>query len=126
MDYPLLNVFLTMMWFFLWVLWLMLLFHVIADIFRDDTLGGWAKAGWAVFVVVLPFLGVFVYLIVRGKAMGEREGARERHREAVQYGTVGGGGRRQADELAQLADLKNHGDLTAEEYDRAKSRVLAG
>lgn len=126
MDYPLLNVFLTMMWFFLWILWLMLLFHVIADIFRDDTLGGWAKAGWAVFVVVLPFLGVFVYLIVRGKAMGEREVARERHRETVQYGTAGGRGPRQADELAQLADLKNHGDLTAEEYDRAKSRVLAG
>ncbi|WP_165495256.1 SHOCT domain-containing protein [Actinomadura roseirufa] len=124
MDYPLLNAFLTMMWFFLWILWIMLLFRVIGDIFRDDGLGGWAKAGWAVFVLVLPFLGVFVYLIARGKAMGERETARERRREARLYGAA-----RPADEagkLAQLAELKNHGDLTQEEYERAKSRVLVG
>src|SRR5690606_32247369 len=69
-DYPLLNIFLTMMWFFLWILWLMLLFRVIVDIFRDDALSGWAKAGWSIFVIVLPLLGVFVYLVARGKGMG--------------------------------------------------------
>ena len=72
-DYPLLNVFWTTMWFFLWILWFMLLFRVLGDVFRDDGLSGWAKAGWCVFVVVLPFLGIFVYLIARGRGMGERE-----------------------------------------------------
>jgi Phospholipase_D-nuclease N-terminal len=66
MSYPLLNVFLTMMWFFLWVLWIYLLIRVIADIFRSRDLGGWAKAGWLAFVIILPFLGVFGYLIARG------------------------------------------------------------
>lgn len=115
-DYPLLNLFWTMLWFFIWILWLMLLFRVFADVFRDDSLSGWAKAGWSVLVIVLPFLGVFVYLIVRGGDMGERETAWLRHR-------VHGGGK--ADELVRLADLKNHGDLTTEEYERAKASVLA-
>ena len=95
---PLLDVFFTMMWFFLWVLWLFLLFRVITDIFRSRDLGGWGKAGWLVFVIVLPFLGVLVYLIARGHKMAEpgrypgagtgpgvprlrpRRGARRRHR----------------------------------------------
>src|SRR5262245_52324397 len=72
-DYPVLGVFLTALWVFLWVLWIFLLFRVVADIFRDDALTGWAKAGWLFFVVVLPFLGVFVYLVARGKGMGMRE-----------------------------------------------------
>ena len=70
---PLLDVFLTMMWFFLWVLWLFLLFRVIVDIFRSRDLGGWGKAGWLVFTIVLPFLGVLVYLIARGGKMADRE-----------------------------------------------------
>ena len=65
-SYPLLNVFLTMMWFFPWALWLFLLFWIILDIFRSRDLSGWAKAGWLIFVIVLPFLGVLVYLIARG------------------------------------------------------------
>ncbi|MGN9840106.1 SHOCT domain-containing protein [Nonomuraea sp. H19] len=128
-DYPLLNIFATMMWFFLWVVWLMLLFQVFGDLFRDDTVSGWAKAGWSIFVIVLPLLGVFVYLIVRGKGMGRREVAAMRERESRYYEaaerraadrTTG-----QADELTRLADLKNHGELTPEEYERAKAKVLA-
>jgi hypothetical protein len=75
---PLLDVFLTMMWFFLWVLWVLwffLLFRVIMDVFRSHDLGGWGKAGWLVFVIVLPFLGVFVYLIARGHKMADRDAA---------------------------------------------------
>ncbi|MET7900761.1 SHOCT domain-containing protein [Streptomyces sp. NPDC005336] len=126
MDYPLLNVFWTTMWVFLWVLWLFLLFRVFTDLFRDDSLGGWAKAGWTAFVILLPFLGVFVYLIARGREMGRREmkraeQAEEELREFVR--TTAGAGR--AEELSRLVELKNHGDLTAEEYERAKAKVLA-
>ncbi|NEE58592.1 SHOCT domain-containing protein, partial [Streptomyces sp. SID8455] len=64
-DYPLLNLFLTMLYLFFWVLWFFLLFKVITDLFRDHTLNGWAKAGWLIFVILLPYLGVLVYLIVR-------------------------------------------------------------
>ncbi|WP_051831031.1 PLDc N-terminal domain-containing protein [Streptomyces violens] len=72
-DYPILGVFWTMFLLFLWVMWFVLLFHVIADVFRDDRLNGWAKAGWIVFVLVLPFLGVLVYVAVRGRGMGRRK-----------------------------------------------------
>ncbi|MER6950315.1 SHOCT domain-containing protein [Nonomuraea sp. NPDC000554] len=126
MDYPLLNVLLTMMWFFLWVVWFMLLFRVIADIFHDDSMGGWAKAGWTIFAIILPFLGVLIYLIVRGKQMGEREIAWARGSEARYYAAAGGVTQPtdQADQLTRLAELKNHGDLTQEEYERAKAKVL--
>ncbi|HUK71281.1 MAG TPA: PLDc N-terminal domain-containing protein [Streptosporangiaceae bacterium] len=71
-SYPMLNLFLTMMWFFLWALWLFLLFWIFLDIFRSRDLSGWAKAGWLIFVIVLPYLGVFIYLIARGGSMQER------------------------------------------------------
>ncbi|MET9891228.1 SHOCT domain-containing protein [Streptomyces sp. NPDC006465] len=126
-DYPLLNVFWSMMWFFLWILWFMLLFRVIGDVFRDDGLSGWGKAGWCVFVVIVPFLGIFVYLIARGRGMGEREMQRmQRNQEDMNSyiretaGTTG-----KADELAKLADLKTHGHITAEEFETAKAKVLA-
>ncbi|SEK63569.1 SHOCT domain-containing protein [Nonomuraea pusilla] len=136
-EYPILSVFLTMLWFFLWVMWLMLLFWVFADIFRDDTLGGWAKAGWSVFVIILPFLGVFVYLVARGRGMGERQAALAQRKEeafrayvqqAAAEGRTGGGAAGPgagADELTKLASLRDHGDLTEEEYQRAKAKVLA-
>ncbi|MFF0521690.1 PLD nuclease N-terminal domain-containing protein [Actinomadura nitritigenes] len=129
MNYPLLNVFLTMMWVFLWVLWFVLLFRVISDLFRDDSLSGWAKAAWTVFVIVLPFLGVFTYLIVRGGGMGEREIGHLREREAryreaaARIAPRTGGN---AEELARLAELKAHGDLTSDEFERAKTKVLTG
>lgn len=129
MNYPLLNVFLTMMWFFLWILWFVLLLRVITDIFRDDTLSGWAKAGWSIFVILLPLLGVLVYLIVRGDGMGDREIAWWRGQQARYYASAGGDTAQatgKADELARLAELKNHGDLTAEEYEHAKAKVLTG
>jgi hypothetical protein len=77
-NYPLLDAFLTMLWFFLFVLWLFVLFRVILDIFRDDAMSGWAKAGWLTFTILLPYLGVLVYLIVRGHGMGERAEAEAR------------------------------------------------
>jgi hypothetical protein len=126
-DYPLLNVFWTTMWVFLWILWFMLLFRVIGDIFRDDSMSGWGKSGWTVFVVVLPFLGVFVYLIARGRGMGERavERAQQQDEQVRAYIRESAGPTGRAEELSRLAELKNHGDLTPAEYEQAKARVLA-
>ncbi|WP_234329780.1 SHOCT domain-containing protein [Streptomyces viridochromogenes] len=136
MDYPLLNAFLTMLWFFLWVMWFVLLFRVIGDIFRDDTMSGGAKAGWTVFVCVLPFLGVFVYLMARGRGMGERDMRQmqrqeEAFRSYVQEAAAEAPATRatqatHADALAKLAGLHDHGDITDAEYERAKEKVLAG
>ncbi|WP_030693004.1 SHOCT domain-containing protein [Streptomyces globisporus] len=128
-DYPLLSMFWTMLWFFLWILWFILLFRIIGDIFRDDTLGGWGKAGWMVFVILLPFLGVLVYVIARGKTMGRREieHAREKQQAFDDYvrETAGGGDRpSRADELHRLADLRTRGDISEEEFQRAKALVL--
>jgi hypothetical protein len=126
MNYPLLNAFLTMLWLFLLALWFLLLFRVITDVFRDDSLNGWAKAGWTIFVIVLPVVGVLAYLVVRGRGMGDREVAAVRAREARFQAAVAGRVRSQAEELDRLAALKDHGDLTAEEYQRAKAKVLTG
>ncbi|MFE9172296.1 SHOCT domain-containing protein [Streptomyces kebangsaanensis] len=129
-DYPLLSAFWTMLWFGLWVLWFFLLFRIVFDIVRDDDLGGWGKAGWLTFVIVLPFLGVLVYLIARGKAMGQREAAQAqaRRKEFDTYvrETAGGGRPSSTDELAKLSEMRTHGDITEEEFVRAKELVLSG
>ncbi|MER7732071.1 SHOCT domain-containing protein [Streptomyces erythrochromogenes] len=127
-DYPLLNLFWTMLWLFLWIMWFFLLFKIITDIFRDHTMSGWGKAGWLIFVLILPFLGVFVYLIARGKSMGERDMKQMQENEAafkkyVQQAAGPGGG--SADELHKLSALKDKGDITQEEFDRAKAKLLA-
>ncbi|MFJ3922272.1 SHOCT domain-containing protein [Streptomyces sp. NPDC090022] len=130
-DYPLLNAFLTMLWFFLWVLWFMLLFRIIGDIFRDDSLGGWGKTGWTVLVCVVPFLGCFIYLLARGRGMGERQLRQMQEQEKAfrSYVQEAAGDTASvtatADELAKLAGMRNHGDLTAAEYEQAKAKVLA-
>ncbi|MFD9317822.1 SHOCT domain-containing protein [Streptomyces sp. NPDC060053] len=131
-DYPLLSAFWTMLVFFLWVMWFVLLFRVVMDIFRDDELSGWAKTGWLVFCIALPFLGVFVYVIARGKNMGRREirQARDQQQAFDSYiretakGT--GGPSSSVDELARLSEIRARGDITDEEFDKAKKLVLSG
>ncbi|QHC28135.1 SHOCT domain-containing protein [Streptomyces sp. HF10] len=127
-DYPALSVFWSMLAFFLWIMWFVLLFRVVMDIFRDDSMGGVAKAAWLVCVVVLPFLGVFVYLIARGKGMGRREVEQARAqrrafdsyiRETARGGTSG------ADELTRLSEMKARGDITEDEFRKAKDMVFA-
>lgn len=127
MDYPLLNAFLTMLWFFLWVLWFVLLFRIFGDVFRDDSLSGWGKTGWLVLVIILPFLGVFIYVIARGKGMGERElrKARRNEEEFRSYVRETAGTSSTTDELAKLAEMKNNGDISTEEFERAKTKILA-
>ena len=126
-DYPILGAFWTMMWIFLWVLWIMLLFRVIGDIFRDDSMSGWGKTAWTFCVIILPFLGVFVYLIARGQDMGKREQehARAQQQSVDAYIRETAGTTGHADELAKLSDLRNKGALTESEYQHAKEKVLA-
>jgi Short C-terminal domain/Phospholipase_D-nuclease N-terminal len=130
-DYPLMNAFFTMLWFFLWILWFFLLFRIFGDIFRDDSLSGWGKAGWTIFVCILPFLGVFIYLIARGRGMGERDlrqakAQEQAFRAYVQEAAAGTpSGPTKADELAKLASLHQRGDITDAEYEDAKAKVLS-
>ncbi|GAA3506742.1 SHOCT domain-containing protein [Streptomyces prasinosporus] len=131
-DYPLLSAFWTMLVFFLWIMWFILLFRIIVDIFRDDALSGWAKAGWLVFTIVLPFLGVFVYVIARGKNMGRREIAQARAQQEALDSYIRetakdtGGRPSSVDELARLSEIKARGDITDDEFRRAKELVLSG
>jgi hypothetical protein len=127
-DYPLLGFFWSMFIFFLWFAWLILLFRVFADIFRSHDMGGWAKALWSIFVICVPFLGVFVYVIARGHSMTERDIASARQNEAafrtyVQSAAGTGGGT--ADELAKLADLKASGVITDAEFAQQKAKLLS-
>ncbi|MGV9559447.1 SHOCT domain-containing protein [Streptomyces sp. NPDC003401] len=126
-DYPLLSMFWTMLWFFLWIMWFVLLFRIIGDIFRDDSLGGWGKTGWLVFVILLPFLGVFVYVIARGKTMGRREitHARKQQEAFDSYIRETAGGTGRADELDRLSEIRARGDISDEEFRRAKELVLS-
>ena len=127
-DYPVLGVFWSMLWIFLWIAWIVVLFRVIADIFRSHDMGGWGKALWVIFVVVAPFVGVFVYLIARGHSMAERDAGQARAQDAafrsyVQE-TVGSSGGT-ADELSKLADLKERGVITDAEFEAQKAKLLA-
>jgi hypothetical protein len=124
-SYPLLNIFWTMFEFFLWVVWIWLIVMVIIDIFRSRDLSGWAKALWVLFVAVIPLIGVLVYLIARGGAMHERAtqgalGQDQEFRDLGQQYT----GPSTADQLATLADLRDRGVITADEFDREKAKVL--
>ncbi|MEU5637216.1 SHOCT domain-containing protein [Streptomyces rishiriensis] len=130
-DYPLLSVFWSMLLFFLWIMWFVLLFRVVVDIFRDDEMSGWAKAGWLVFTVLLPFLGVFVYVVARGKNMGRREMAQARAQQdafdaRVRAAAGGGGGSSSVAELSRLSEIRARGDITDEEFSRAKELILTG
>jgi ABC-type multidrug transport system fused ATPase/permease subunit len=132
MDHPLLNAFLMMLYFFLWVMWLFLLFRIISDLFRDHELSGWWKTLWLIGLLLLPFLGVMLYLIVRGRSMTERsmrsaQESEQRFQAYVRETAAGdpAAGAGSAEQLSKLAELKRNGDLTQEEFDQAKARVLA-
>jgi hypothetical protein len=124
------QVFWTMLWFFLFFIWIWLLIIVFSDIFRSHDLSGWAKALWIIFVILLPYLGVLVYLIARGNKMAQhaQEAAAAQDAAARQYiqsaVAQGGGGSSSADELAKLADLKAQGVISDAEFESAKAKIL--
>jgi hypothetical protein len=128
-DFGLWDVFISVFWFMLLFAWIMLLFRIMADVFRDDSLSGWGKALWTLFIIFLPWLGVLVYLIVRGGSMNERaikdaQAADARMRAYVQD-AAGSGGGNVASELKELAALRDAGTITPAEYEQAKAKVLA-
>jgi hypothetical protein len=127
-DYPILDFFLTMLYFFLFFIWIWLLVMVFFDIFRSRDLGGGAKALWCIFIIVLPFLVVFVYLIARGGKMHERQAqqAADQQRAFDSYVREAAGtpGADTASQLSKLAELKNQGVLTEEEFQSEKSKLL--
>lgn len=130
-DYPILGLFWTMLMFFLWVAWILLVIRVIADIFRADDMGGWAKAFWTLFVVFLPLLGVLVYLIAHGDDMTKRDVRNARaadaaFRDYVRDAAGTGAGMSSASELAKLAELRDQGVLTDAEFEQQKAKILAG
>ncbi|MET0145690.1 MAG: SHOCT domain-containing protein [Ilumatobacteraceae bacterium] len=118
----------TFLWFFLWIAWLFLLFRVFADIFRSHDLGGWGKALWSIFIILVPFLGTLVYVIARGSGMHERDLKQAKAQQDAfqdyvrQAAAPSGAGA--ADELTKLADLRDKGVISAEEFEQQKAKLL--
>ena len=126
-TYPLLSIFWTMLEFFIFFLWIWLLIVIFGDIFRSRDMGGLAKALWVLFVIIVPYLGVLIYLIARGGKMHERAAAaaaqQQKAFDSYVKQTAGSSGG-SADELAKLADLKAKGVLTDAEFEAQKAKVL--
>ena len=125
-DYPFLDVLWTMLIFFLFVIWFMILFRVIVDIFRRHDIHGWGKTLWLIFIIVLPFLGVFVYLIAESHGMAERS-MKDVQAQQQQFDdyvkSVSGGGA--AAEIEKAKGLLDSGAITQEEFDSIKAKTLA-
>src|SRR5258708_11261699 len=128
-SYPLLNVFWTILEVFLWVIWIWVLVAVFIDIFRSRDLSGVAKAVWFVFVLLIPLIGVLVYLIVRGGSMHDRAAQQAQQqdqafRSYVQQAAADSPDTT-ADQIAKLADLRDRGVITSEDFERGKTKILA-
>ena len=122
------QVFLSMLWFFLFFIWIWLLIVVFSDIFRSHDIGGFAKAIWVIAIIILPYLGVLIYLIARGHTMAEhaQEAAAAQDAAARAYiQSATGGGKSTAEEIAHLNDLKNQGVLSDAEFEAAKAKALS-
>jgi len=118
----------SLLWFFLFFVWIMLIFTIFGDIIRSDDMGGWAKAIWSIFIIFLPFLGILIYLIVRGGGMAERNVAAAKKQQAmmddyIRTSAAGDAGS-EADQLAKLADLHSAGKIDDAEYATAKAKVI--
>ena len=125
-TYPLLDLFWTMLEIFLFFIWIFLLFWIFMDIFRSHDMGGGAKALWVIFIIILPFLGILVYLIARGGSMHERQvAAVQAQQQAFDSYVRETAGTSSADQLAKLADLKASGAITDDEFNQAKAKILA-
>jgi predicted PurR-regulated permease PerM len=126
-DYPLLNIFWTMLLLFLWIAWIWILFTIIIDLFRRDDIGGVAKALWLIFLIVVPFFGVLVYVIAEGNKMTERR-VTEQHATQQQFdqyvqGVASSSGA--SAEIEKAKQLLDSGAITADEYEQIKRKALA-
>jgi hypothetical protein len=127
-GYPLLDAFLTIFWLFIWIMWIFLLIRIISDVFRSHDLTGAGKAGWTLVLILFPFLGVLAYLIVRGNGLHERENRQaQASEEAMRHylNRIGAPGASTSQELTRLAELRDRGVLTDEEFQRLKAKLLA-
>jgi hypothetical protein len=126
-SYPLLGAFWTVFEIFLWIIWIWILIYVFIDIFRSHDLSGWAKALWFIFVLFIPLIGVLVYLIARGGEMQQRaqQQAQQQDQEVRRYIQQTANEGNSADQLTKLADLRDRGVITADEFDREKAKILA-
>ena len=126
-DYPFLDIFWTMLIFFCWVIWVWMVITVFIDVFRRDDFSGWAKAAWSVLIIVLPFLGVFIYLITQGSGMAERKAADMRAGQAAiddrirSVAATGGA----TDEIARAKELLDSGAIDQAEFEQLKRKALA-
>ena len=126
-SYPLLGAFWTIFIIFLWVIWFWILITIIIDIFRSHDLSGWAKALWFIFILLIPLIGVLVYLIARGGKMHEHA-ARDAQRQEAEFRSYvqeAAGSQTSADQLAKLADLRDRGVITPAEFESQKAKILA-
>ena len=130
-DVSFIDIFWSMLWFFFLFIWIVILFHILTDLFRDHTLSGGMKTLWVVFLVFLPFLAVLVYVISRGKGMAERAAARQQQAQEQFEGyvrsvaTTGDGTTTPADQIAQAKQLLDAGTIDQAEFDRLKAKALA-
>jgi hypothetical protein len=127
-DYPFLDILWSMIIFFVWVVWIWMMVIILTDVFRRRDLSGWGKAGWTVFLIVLPFLGAFVYLIAEGKNMADRRAEEVRGQQAqfddyVKTVAADGGGA--AAEIEKAKQLLDSGAITQTEFDQLKTKALA-
>ena len=126
-NYPLLNLFWTMLEIFLFVIWIFILFRIIADIFRDHSMGGGMKALWLIFIIFLPFLGVLVYLIARGHGMAERDVKQAQANDAAMKAYIqqaAAPSTSTTEQLAKLGELRDKGVLTDAEFNAQKAKLL--
>jgi len=126
-TYPLLGIFWTILEVFLWVIWFWILITIFIDLFRSRDLSGWAKALWFIFILIVPLIGVLVYLIARGSKMHEHaaQDAQVQEQQFRQYVQEAAGSESTADQLSKLADLRDRGVITADEFESQKGKILA-
>jgi ABC-type multidrug transport system fused ATPase/permease subunit len=126
-DFTFGQALLTVLEIFVFAAWLMVLFTIIGDLFRDHDMSGWGKALWIIFLIFLPFLGTLIYLIARGQGMRERalaeQAEAQKQLDAYVRQTAGGGSA--ADELAKLSKLHDEKKLSDEEFEKAKAKIVA-
>jgi hypothetical protein len=128
-DYPFLDILGSMLIFFAWVIWFWMLIRVLMDVFRRHDLSGWGKAGWTLMLIVLPFLGVLIYLIAHGQDMGKRdlELARASRAEFDEHikSVAGSGADGAAAQISQAKSLLDSGTITRDEYESLKAKALS-
>jgi hypothetical protein len=125
-DYPFMDVFWSMLVFFFWVIWIWILITVLIDLFRRHDISGWGKAAWALFVIILPYLGVFIYLITQGGKMAERRAEEIRASQASfdQYVRDAAGTSGPSDQIAKAKELLDSGAIDQAEFDALKRKAL--